>query len=59
MKRVEKFGARVAETIGRWRPTWPDAIRWAGYAGFILFVVLPALLFVKIVLKIVMLLVAW
>jgi len=59
MKRVEKFGARVAETIGRWRPIWPDAIRWAGYAGFILFVVLPALLFAKIVLKIVMLLVAW
>jgi hypothetical protein len=59
MKRVEKFGARVAETIGRWRPTWPDVIRWAGYAGFVVFVVLPALLFVKIVLKIVMLLVAW
>jgi len=59
MKRVEKFGERVAETIGRWRPTWPDVIRWAGYVGFILFVVLPALLFVKIVLKIVMLLVAW
>jgi hypothetical protein len=56
---VEQFGARVAETIERWRPTWPDVIRWAGYAGFILFVVLPALLFAKIVLKIVMLLVAW
>jgi hypothetical protein len=56
---VKQVGARVAETIGRWRPTWPDAIRWAGYAGFILFVVLPALLFAKIVLKIVMLLVAW
>ena len=59
MKTVEQFRARVAETIDRWRPTWPDAIRWAGYAGFILFVVLPALLFAKIVLKIVMLLVAW
>jgi hypothetical protein len=59
MKTVEQFGERVAETIGRWRPAWPDAIRWAGYAGFILFVVLPALLFVKIALKIVMLLVAW
>ena len=59
MKTVEQFGARVAETIGRWRPTWADAIRWAGYAGFILFVVLPALLFAKIVLKIVMVLVAW
>jgi len=59
MKTVEQFGARVAETIVRWRPTWPDVIRWAGYAGFILFVVLPALLFAKIALKIVMLLVAW
>lgn len=59
MKTVEQFGARVAETIGRLRPRWPDAIRWAGYAGFILFVVLPALLFAKIVLKIVMVLVAW
>ena len=59
MKTVEQFGVRVAENISRWRPTWPDAIRWAGYAGFILFVVLPALLFVKIVLNIVMLLVAW
>jgi hypothetical protein len=59
MKRAERFGVRVAETIGRWRPTWPDAIRWAGYAGFILFVVLPALLFAKIILKIVSLLVAW
>ena len=56
---MEQFGARVAETIVRWRPTWPDVIRWAGYAGFVVFVVLPALLFVKIVLKIVMLLVAW
>jgi hypothetical protein len=59
MKTVEQFGARVAETIGRWRPTFPDVIRWAGYAGFILFVVLPALLFAKIALKIMMLLVAW
>jgi hypothetical protein len=59
MKTVEQFGARVAETIERWRPSWPDVIRWVGYAGFILFVVLPALLFAKIVLKIVMLLVAW
>ena len=59
MKVVDQIGARVAETIGRWCPTFPDVIRWAGYAGFILFVVLPALLFAKIVLKIVMLLVAW
>ena len=59
MKVVDQIGDRVAETIERWRPTWPDAIRWAGYAGFILFFVLPALLFAKIVLKIVMLIVAW
>jgi hypothetical protein len=59
MKTVEQFGSCVVETIERWRPSWPDVIRWAGYAGFILFVVLPALLFAKIVLKIVMLLVAW
>jgi len=59
MKVVDQIGDRVVETIGRWRPTWPDVIRWAGYAGFILFVVLPALLFAKIALKIVMLLVAW
>ena len=59
MKVVDLIGDRVVETIGCWRPTWPDVIRWAGYAGFILFVVLPALLFAKIVLKIVMLLVAW
>jgi hypothetical protein len=59
MKVVDQIGDRVAETIERWRPSWPDVIRWAGYAGFVAFVVLPALIFVKIALKIVMLLVAW
>jgi hypothetical protein len=59
MKVVDQIGDRVVETIGRWCPTFHDVIRWAGYAGFVVFVVLPALLFVKIVLKIVMLLVAW
>ena len=59
MKVAVQLGARVAETIDRWRPSWSEALRWAGWIGFVLFVVLPALLLAKIVLKIVVLLVAW
>jgi hypothetical protein len=59
MKNVQQLGSRLAETIGRWRPAWSDVLRWAGYAGFILFVILPALLIAKIILKIVTLIVSW
>ncbi len=59
MKSLAELGARVAETLARWRPSCVMALQWAGWIGFVLFVVLPALLFAKIVLKIVMLLVAW
>ena len=59
MKSLAEIGARVAETLARWRPSWVMALQWAGWIGFVLFVVLPALLSAKIVLKIVMLLVAW
>jgi hypothetical protein len=51
--------ARIAETLERIRPSWPTALRWAGYVGFVLFVILPALIMAKIILKILILLVAW
>lgn len=50
---------RMAETLERLRPSWSTALRWAGYVGFFLFVILPALLLIKIILKILLLLVAW
>ncbi len=51
--------ARIAESLERIRPSWPTALRWAGYVGFVLFVILPALILAKIILKILILLVAW
>jgi hypothetical protein len=51
--------ARAAETLERLRPSWSRALRWTGYVGFFLFVILPTLLLIKIVLKILLLLVAW
>ena len=51
--------ARISETFERFRPSWPVALRWAGYVGFVLFVILPALLLAKIILKILLLLAAW
>jgi hypothetical protein len=51
--------ARMAETLERIRPSWPVALRWAGYVGFILFVILPSLLLAKIILKVLILLAAW
>lgn len=51
--------ARMAETLERFRPSWPVALRWAGYVGFIVFVILPSLLLAKIILKVLILLVTW
>ena len=50
---------RITETLERFRPSWPVALRWAGYVGFIVFVILPSLLLAKIILKVLILLAAW
>jgi hypothetical protein len=51
--------ARMGEALERLRPSWPVALQWAGYVGFVLFVILPALLLAKIILKILILLATW
>lgn len=51
--------AHMGEALERLRPSWPVALQWAGYVGFVLFVILPALLLAKIILKILILLATW
>lgn len=51
--------ARISETLERFRPSRSVALQWAGYVGFVVFVILPALLLAKIILKILLLLAAW
>jgi len=59
MKPFENLRVHVVETASLLKPTWPEAMRWAGYIGFFCFVILPALLLAKIALKILLILISW